>query len=161
MLWIKISFDVTMYCVTTLSRYQIHTHLACDWRMRRCHILRVCLCALLLLLLWNVVIELKKNLSTILSLSTCEDWLSAEWQITVSISHCPHHTRPSSAGMAACLPICGRLCVHVMKAPDPGDNGIQDLWQAKLAYIVAKIYFGDEWKGSVFTELMALVSGTL
>lgn len=159
MLWIKISFDVTMYCVTTQSWYQIHTPSMWLEDEEMSHFMCVSVCTVTLATMKCGYWAEKKSLQYYLSPPVRTG--SQLNGITVSISHCPHHTRLSSAGMAACLPICGRLCVHVMKAPDPGDNGIQDLWQAKLAYIVAKIYFGDEWKGSVFTELMALVSGTL
>lgn len=79
-------------------------------------------------LLWIVVLEL-----TVLSPSTCEEWISAEWQIIVCLSYCPHHMRrmaPSAARIAVRPPVCvcvrGRVCVHKhgMKASDPGDNGI-------------------------------------
>ena len=45
-----------------------------------------------------------------------------------------------------------------MKATDPDDNGIQDMWQAKLAYIVAEIYFWERVQGNLLTEVMASVS---
>ena len=102
---------------------------------------------------------------TILSPSTCEECISAEWQITVHLPYCLCHMRhapPSSARMAVrdpseCISVCLCVCVHVMKASDPCDNSNQTFDRRKLAYIVAEIYFRDRAQGNVFTKLIAPV----
>ena len=57
-------------------------------------------------LMWMVVIEL-----TILSPSTCEEGISAEWQIAVSLLHCPRHMRHEPPS-PVCMPTCPSVCVH-------------------------------------------------
>lgn len=56
---------------------------------------------------WMVVIKF-----TILSPSTCEEWISAEWQITVSLPYCPPHIRQTSSARKAAR-MLARVHLHV------------------------------------------------
>lgn len=79
--------------------------------MKKCQ--NSCLCACLRATAMNGRDWAEKSL-TILSPSTCEEWIATEWQITVCLPYCPRHTRhvtPSPPRMAACLPASVHVCV--------------------------------------------------
>lgn len=96
-----------------------HVSFACAGKMKKKRqILCVCGCFKWLWLSWKLSL-------TILSPSTCEEWISAEWQITVCLPYCPHHMRHAGAYTAAhgCVthltpviiafrPVTGRISIH-------------------------------------------------
>lgn len=83
-------------------------HVLGRWKKRQ--ILCVCGCFKWLWLSWKLSL-------TILSPSTCEEWISAEWQITVCLPYCPHHMRHGCVThltpvIIAFRPVTGRISIH-------------------------------------------------